>query len=103
MASSIGSHWARVLPARPGSRNGGSSNNVHDRKQGVRRRQINADDLRFLVQHVIDEAGILMAKAIDLAARLRGDEIVDEASGGARMFRVVLAIWHADNIDPRYE
>ena len=38
---------------------------VCDRKQRVRiRRQIDADDLGFLVDDVIDESGILMAEAV---------------------------------------
>ena len=51
---------------------------VHDRQQGVGvRRQVDADDLGLLVDHVVDEAGILVGEAVVvLAPHVRGEQVV---------------------------
>ena len=42
---------------------------IHDREQGVGvRRQIHANDLSLLVDHVVDEAGVLVGKAVVILA-----------------------------------
>ena len=60
---------------------------VHHREQAVGvRRQVDADDLRLLVDHVVDEAGVLVGEAVVvLPPDVRGQEDVQRRrSAGAR-------------------
>ena len=52
---------------------------VGDRQQRVRvRRQVDADDLRLLVRHVVDEARVLVREAVVvLAPDVRGEQVVE--------------------------
>ena len=52
---------------------------VGDREQRVRvGRQVDADDFRLLVDHVVDEAGILMAEAVViLSPDVRREQVVE--------------------------
>src|SRR5438128_8736261 len=48
------------------------------------RRQIDADDVRFLVHHKVNEAGILVAEAVVvLAPDMRAQQIIQRSNGPA--------------------
>ena len=56
---------------------------VGDREQRVGvGRQIDADDVRLLVDHMIDEAGVLVAEAVVvLPPDVRGEQVVERGDG----------------------
>ena len=83
---------------------------VADRQQAVRvRRQVDADDLGLLVDHVVDEARVLVREAVVvLAPDVRGEQVVERGDRPAPRDRArhlqplrVLVEHRVDDVDER--